>query len=118
MVSVMSLSEMTLHAPIDQTEARSICEQVISELGWVVVSEDDTRLVTGEDATRLHCHSQPADAEIELTTADEQTVIAIEVSVPGWGIISAKHAREQADLLARRIGLAIIHRSRPGESGG
>ena len=108
---------MTFHAPIDRTEARSICHHVIGELGWALMSEDEAHLVASEDPTRLHCHGQPAEAEIELTAAAEQTAIAIKVRVPGWGTISSRHAREQTDLLARRIGLVIIHRRRSDDPG-
>ena len=51
--------------------------------------ENEAHLVASEDPTRLHCHGQPAEAEIELTAAAEQTAIAIKVRVPGWGTISS-----------------------------
>jgi hypothetical protein len=107
---VVSRSRQRLVLPLDQPGVEAILDRVSSELGWTVERAAPDRLQVNEDATRLHCHCAPLEAGIRLTpTTSGETEVRIEGRVPGWGPVSAQHVREQTELLARRIGLALIH---------
>ena len=86
-------------------------------MAWVLESESRGRFRLREDATKLHCHCSPLEADLELSPAGEgATELAIDGRVPGWGLLAGKHAREQTQLLARRVGLAAIASQKRSEA--
>jgi hypothetical protein len=101
--------------PLDRPGVDAILERVSGELGWSLEREAPDRLRLHEDPTRLHCHCAPLEANVQLTpTASGETEVRIEGRVPGWGPVSGQHVREQTELLARRVGLALIHGPQTG----
>jgi hypothetical protein len=98
---------------LEPRDVERIAEEVARELGWDLTRAPGGDLAVNEDATRLHCHCAPLDAELELKAAGEaRTELIIRGRVPGWGPIASQHVRRQTDLLARRLGLAAIAATR------
>lgn len=96
----------TLELPIREDEALAACRRALIDLGWLVLEGHKRTVVAREDATRLHCHCQPATASVSVAPGGSRgTVIQIATKVPGYGPISAHHAEEQSRALARRIGV-------------
>jgi len=105
--SGVSRSSVEMRLPLSPTDSRSLTSAVVAEEGWTLTRDDAGSLEAREDPARLHCHCPQATVEVTLEQADgDATALTVTGRVPGLGPISAKHAREQADFLARRIGLA------------
>ena len=99
----MAHQRATLMIDLEPAALRSHCERVVRELRWEVTGGDATHVRGAEDPARLHCHCPPAATEITLIPSARGTEIGIEVEVPAWGIVSNRHARDQCDLLVRRM---------------
>jgi len=106
-VSAKAGSDLALG--LDLQLAEEVAEEAVAKLGWSLERAQDGRLIVHEDASKLHCHCSPLRAELTfITSGPSSTELAIRGQVPGWGLIASKHAREQTDLLTRRIGLVAI----------
>lgn len=100
--------QLLLELPPDEVER--LAATTVAELGWELSREPGRRLIVDEDASKLHCHCSPLQAELELQPAPggQQTRLTVTGKVAGWGPLATQHARSQTDLLARRLGLAAI----------
>jgi hypothetical protein len=97
---------------LEPPDVERIAERVVSQLGWSLTRAPGS-LVANEDATKLHCHCSPLNAELELRPAgDTGTEVTVRGRVAGWGPIASQHVRRQTDLLTRRLGLAAVAATR------
>ena len=104
-----SRSRQRLVLPLPKDRVDDLLSDVAGELGWKLERMAPEQLVVREDATRLHCHCSPIEATLSLAASEAgSTEVRIEGRVPGWGPLAGKHAREQTELLARRVGLAAV----------
>lgn len=78
--------------------------QVFAELGWEVIAEDGRVLTAREDATRLCCHQSPAETTLRAGEIEgDSAAVVIETRVPGFGPISASHARDRQAAIVRLV---------------
>lgn len=104
---------MDLRLPLSPDDAARLARAELTRLGWSISSEDHLRLEARQDASRLPCHSQPVSAAILFEAeARKTTDMTILGRAPGWGPVASRNAREQTDLLTRRIGLACARAAR------
>lgn len=99
----MSVRSATLGIRDTAPGALLTARTALAERGWEVDARDDG-LTAREDPCRLPCHSWPAEVQVKVERSEDLgTVLNVEVEVPGWGPISARHAREQLAVVARAI---------------
>ena len=98
--------ELTL--PLAPDDVAQVILDVSRDLGWSVAPATNGGFEIREDATKLHCHCTPLRVRLMLSATTEGTTLTIDGEVPGWGPIASQHAREQTDLLTRKLGLAAI----------
>jgi hypothetical protein len=99
----MSVRSATLGIRDTAPGALRTARAALAERGWDVDARDDG-LTAREDPCRLPCHSWPSEVQVEVARSEDLgTLLNVEVEVPGWGPISARHAREQLAALARAI---------------
>lgn len=117
----MSERHQNLVLPLRPDEVPRLIGEVVADLGWTLETGGHGSFEVREDPTKLHCHCSPLHAHLRPTlSGGGGTELRIEGAVPGWGPVASRHAREQTDLLARRLGLAALsasHRAGPGEPG-
>jgi len=100
----MSKHQVTLEMEVTEDDAAAACRAALRDLGWRSTAEDGA-LLGEEDPAHLHCHSWPASARLQIQAPEEgrSTRVAIQVTVPGAGPISSRHASERSRALARAI---------------
>ena len=100
----MSKQGARLSVTADGPRAITACRQGLAELDWQVLEDHGGHLVAREDPARLHCSCPQAQIEIRLVE-DVGGAAALELTttVPGFGPISSRHARDTSMSVIRRI---------------
>lgn len=77
---------------VSPEEAREACREAVASLHWELTETAERRLLAREDPARLSCRDWPAEIEVEIDPAPENTTaITLACSVPGIGPLSSRH---------------------------
>lgn len=99
----MSKQGARLSVTADGPGAIAACRRGLAELNWQVLEDHGEYLVAREDPARLHCSCPQAQIEIRLVEDVGGASLELTTTVPGFGPISSRHARDTSMSVIRRV---------------
>jgi hypothetical protein len=99
----MSRIQGVLKLAASPDRARIGGRKAFAELGWAILRDSAHEVEAREDMTRLCCHQSPAETTLRIEGCDEGCNVTIETKVPGFGPVSAQHARERQGAVVRHV---------------
>ena len=99
----MSKARGVLELGVPAESARASSRRAFASMGWAVTGERAGVIEAREDPARLPCHHSPASASLRFTGDGGACSVTIETTVPGFGPVSASHARGRQGAIVRRL---------------